>query len=113
MAYDIASTEFDHKMKGRKLALDLNTSLLNTADKISQMNLRGAQAKYYESGGRRTDKSNIDAATYRQVLKSGMDRLADPMSAVDFAVANGLMTAADRDDGTGNTPDDGCSKKPC
>ena len=41
MAYDIASTEFDHKMKGRKLALDLNTSLLNTADKISQMNLRG------------------------------------------------------------------------
>ena len=104
MAYDIASTEFDHKMKGRKLALDLNTSLLNTADKISQMNLRGAQAKYYESGGRRTDKSNIDAATYRQVLKSGMDRLADPMSAVDFAVANGLMTAADRDDGAQVTP---------
>jgi len=104
MAYDIASTEFDHKMKGRKLALDLNTSLLNTADKISQMNLRGAQAKYYESGGRRTDKSNIDAATYRQVLSSGMDRLADPMSAVDFAVANGLMTAADRDDGAQVTP---------
>ena len=104
MAYDIASTEFDHKMKGRKLALDLNTSLLNTADKISQMNLRGAQAKYYESGGRKTDKSNIDAATYRQVLKSGMEQLADPMSAVDFAVANGLMTAADRDDGAQVTP---------
>ena len=104
MAYDIASTEFDHKMKGRKLALDLNTSLLSTADKISQMNLRGAQAKYYESGGRRANKSNIDAATYRQVLKSGMERLADPMSAVDFAVANGLITAADRDDGAQVTP---------
>ena len=68
------------------------------------MNLRGSQAKYYESGGRRANKRNIDAATYRQVLSSGMEQLADPMSAVQFAVNNGLMTAADRDDGAQVTP---------
>jgi len=93
MAYDIAATEFEHKMKGQKMALDMNVQLLNVADTLSQVGLRSSQAAYYDRSDGKGSKGTLkpSTSTYNAVLGMFKDRLADPTSRLDLAVELGLI----------------------
>jgi hypothetical protein len=89
MAYDLAATEFDHKMKGQKMALDMNVQLLSVADTLSSVGLRTAQANYYNRRGDGTKPPKPSASTYNAVLNS-FD-LSTAMGRIDAAVSLGII----------------------
>ena len=89
MAYDLAATEFDHKMKGQRMALDMNVQLLSVADTLSSVGLRAAQAAYYNRRGDGTKPPKPSASTYNAVMNS-FD-LATAMGRIDAAVSLGII----------------------
>ena len=89
MAYDLAATEFDHKMKGQKMALDMNVQLLSVADTLSSVGLRIAQANYYNRRGDGTKPPKPSTSTYNAVLNS-FD-LSTAMGRIDAAVSLGII----------------------
>ena len=96
MAYDIASDEFDHKLKGQKLAMDLNVSLVGIADTLSQI---GYRQKMGDAAGRNAEarlaKANQppkpNASVYNSVMGQFYKLQEDPLAALSEAQRLGLV----------------------
>ena len=82
MAYDLAATEFDHKMKGQKMALDMNVQLLNVADTLSQIGYRQKQGDAAMITAQRSGTKG-DGANARALFNAAIKILDDPMMAID------------------------------
>lgn len=82
MAYDLAATEFDHKMKGQKMALDMNVQLLNVADTLSQIGYRRQQGQAAMITAQRSGTKG-DGANARALFNAAIKILDDPMMAID------------------------------
>ena len=96
MAYDIASDEFDHKLKGQKLAMDLNVSLVGIADTLSQIGYRqkmgdaaGANAQARLAKANQPPKPN--ASVYNSVMNQFYKLQEDPLVALSEAQRLGLV----------------------
>jgi hypothetical protein len=95
MAYDIASDEFDHKLKGQKLAMDLNVSLVGIADTLSQIGYRqkmgnaaGINAEARLAKANQPPKPN--ASVYNSVMGQFYKLQEDPLAALSEAQRLGL-----------------------
>ena len=98
MAYDIANDEFQHKLKGQKLAMDLNVSLVGIADTLSQISYRqkmgdaaGVNAEARLAKANRPPKPN--ASVYNSVMGQFYKLQEDPMAALAEAQRLGLAPA--------------------
>jgi hypothetical protein len=98
MAYDIASDEFDHKLKGQKLAMDLNVSLVGIADTLSQIGYRqkmgnaaGINAEARLAKANQPPKPN--ASVYNSVMGQFYKLQEDPLAALTEAQRLGLAPA--------------------
>jgi hypothetical protein len=96
MAYDIASDEFDHKLKGQKLAMDLNVSLVGIADTLSQIGYRqkmgnaaGINAEARLAKANQPPKPN--ASVYNSVMGQFYKLQEDPLAALSEAQRLGLV----------------------
>ena len=82
MAYDLAATEFDHKMKGQKMALDMEAQLLSVADTLSQIGYRQKQGDAAMITAQRSGNKG-DGANARALFNAAIKVLDDPMMAID------------------------------
>ena len=82
MAYDLAATEFDHKMKGQKMALDMNVQLLNVASTLSEI---GYRQKMGDAAMLKAQKTGTkpDGANARTLFNAAIKVLDEPMMAID------------------------------
>lgn len=95
MAYDIANDEFQHKLKGQKLAMDLNVSLVGIADTLSQISYRqkmgdaaGINAEARLAKANKPPKPN--ASVYNSVMGQFYKLQEDPLVALAEAQRLGL-----------------------
>mgnify|MGYP001219057663 CR=1 FL=1 len=95
MAYDIANDEFQHKLKGQKLAMDLNVSLVGIADTLSQISYRqkmgdaaGINAEARLAKANQPPKPN--ASVYNSVMGQFYKLQEDPLAALSEAQRLGL-----------------------
>ena len=79
MAYDIAAAEFDHKIKGQKLAVDTGMQAVTIADTLSQI---GYRSKMADAAIIRANRSGATKPpNYNTIINSMLGMYADDIQA--------------------------------
>ena len=83
MAYDIAAAEFDHNIKGRKLAVDAGMQAVSLANTLSQISYRSQMAKASLIKANKPTANTSGAANARALFNAYIKVLDDPLAAID------------------------------
>jgi hypothetical protein len=100
MAYDIAAAEFDHKIKGQKLAVDTGMQAVTIADTLSQIVYRKQMGDAAIIKAQRTGQTG-DGANRRALFNAAIKILDDPMAFDNPEIPSGYIIYDDNQNPVG------------
>ena len=83
MAYDIAAAEFDHNIKGKKLAVDAGVQAVSIANTLSQISYRSQMGQAAITKANKPTANTSGSANARALFNAYIKVLDDPLAAID------------------------------
>jgi hypothetical protein len=102
MAYDIAAAEFDHKIKGARLAVDMGMQAVSIADTLSNIGYRKQMGDAAVIKANKAGQTTGGGANARALFNAYIKVLDDPMVAIDSGqIPEGYIIRNDDGDAIG------------
>ena len=102
MAYDIAAAEFDHNIKGRKLAVDAGMQAVSLANTLSQIGYRTQMGQAAIIKANKPTTTTSASANARALFNAYIKVLDDPLAAIDSGqIPEGYIIRNDKGDAIG------------